>query len=126
MKAKLEGSNLPRDHNIKRIRPIQNILLGIATLSGLFFAYVDSRPTWDDTGITAGAILLACGLIALIGYQHPWLLALAVGIWIPLYGLIVTHNSGSILAQIIAFFGAYTGWAVRIGIRKAFHTVYRH
>lgn len=106
----------------ERITPMQIISLVIATLSGLFFAYVDSRPTWDDTGILAGAILLACGLIALIGYQRPWLLALAVGIWIPLYGIFVAHNSGSIIALIFAFAGAYTGWAIRIGIRKTFHT----
>jgi hypothetical protein len=99
----------------------QKILLAIAVISGLFITYVDSRPTWDDTGITAGVILLVCGLIALLGYQRPWLLALAVGAWIPLYGLLVTHNYGSILALIIAFIGAYAGWAFRLGIRKVYH-----
>ncbi len=106
----------------ERITPMQKILLALATLSGLFITYVDSRPTWDDTGITAGVILLLCGLLALIGYQRPWLLALVVGAWIPLYGLFVTHNFASILALIIAFVGAYAGWAFRIGIRKAFKT----
>jgi hypothetical protein len=106
----------------ERITPMQKILLAVATISGLFITYVDSRPTWDDTGITAGVILLLCGLLALIGYQRPWLLALVVGAWIPLYGLFVTHNFGSILALIIAFVGAYAGWAFRIGIRKAFKT----
>ena len=106
----------------ERITPMQKILLAVATISGLFITYVDSRPTWDDTGITAGVILLLCGLLALIGYQRPWLLALVVGAWIPLYGLFVTHNFGSILALIIAFVGAYAGWAFRIGIRKTFKT----
>ena len=100
---------------------MQKILLAVAIIAGLFFAYVDSRPTWDDTGILAGAILLTCGLIALIGIQRPWLLALAVGAWIPLRGSLVTHNYGSILALIIAFVGAYAGWAFRLGIRKTFH-----
>jgi hypothetical protein len=49
--------------------PKQKILLAIAVISGLVITYVDSRPTWDDTGITAGAILLVCGFIALMGYQ---------------------------------------------------------
>jgi hypothetical protein len=97
---------------------MQKVLLTVAVVSGLFITYVDSRPTWDDTGITAGVILLVCGLIALLGYQPPWLLALAVGAWIPLYGILVTHNFGSIIALIIAFIGAYAGWAFRIGIRK--------
>jgi hypothetical protein len=106
----------------ERITPMQKILLAVATISGLFITYVDSRPAWDDTGITAGVILLLCGLIALIGYQRPWLLALVVGAWIPLYGLFVTHNFASVLALIIAFVGAYAGWAFRMGIRKTFKT----
>lgn len=104
-----------------RTSPMQRILLAVAVLSGLLIAYVDSRPNWDDTGITAGAILLLCGVIALIGFQRPWLLALAVGVWIPLYGLFVTQNYASILALIIAFMGAYAGWAVRLGINRIFH-----
>ena len=102
---------------------MQKVLIAIAIIAGLFFAYVDSRPTWDDTGILAGAILFACGLIALIGYQRPWLLALAVGGWIPLRGILITHNYASFLALVIAFVGAYTGWAFRIGIRKTFDSV---
>jgi len=104
----------------ERMNSMQKILIAIAIIAGLFFAYVDSRPTWDDTGILAGAILLTCGLIAVIGYQRPWLLALAVGAWIPLHGILVTNNYGSILALIIAFIGAYAGWALRFGIRKTF------
>ena len=100
---------------------MQNVLLILAAVSGLLITYVDSRPTWDDTGITAGVILLLCGLLALIGFKRPWLLALAVGAWIPLYGLLVTHNFGSILALIIAFVGAYAGWAFRAGIDKIRH-----
>ena len=100
---------------------MQKILLGIGLLAGLFFVYVDSRPTWDDTGILAGAILLTCGLLSLLGYQRPWLLALAVGVWIPVYWFIVAHNFGSIIALIIAFVGAYGGWVLRLGIRKTLH-----
>jgi hypothetical protein len=66
--------------------------------------------------------LLTCGLPALLGFQRPWLLAMLVGAWIPLRGIIITHNYGSILALIIAFIGAYGGWVVRLGIRKTFHT----
>ena len=100
---------------------MQIILLVIAVIAGLFFAYVDSRPTWDDTGILAGAILLTCGLISLLGFRRPWLLALAVGAWIPLRGIFITHNFGSILALVIAFVGTYGGWIFRLGIRKKFH-----
>jgi hypothetical protein len=101
---------------------MQKILLAVAVISGFFITYVDSRPNWDDTGITAGAILLVCGLIALLGYQRPWLLALAVGVWIPFYGILVMHNFGSLIALIIAFIGAYAGWGVRLGIQKVSHS----
>jgi len=106
----------------KGITLMQKILLGIATTAGLFFAYVDSRPTWDDTGITVGVILLTSGLLALIGFQRPWLLALAIGLWLPLYEIITMHAYASIVALVIAFIGAYGGWIVRLGIRKTFHT----
>jgi len=106
----------------ERISLMQKILLGIAIAAGLFFAYVDSRPTWDDTGITVGVVLITSGLLAFIGFQRPWLLALAVGLWIPLYEVLTTHVYASIAALVIAFIGAYGGWAVRLGIRKTFHT----
>ena len=105
----------------ERITPMQKLLLTIAAVSGLFVTYVDSRPTWDDAGITAGVILLLCGLIALSGYKLPWLLALMVGVWIPLYGILVTHNYGSVLALVIAFIGAYGGWGFRLGMNKIIH-----
>jgi hypothetical protein len=100
---------------------MQKILSVVALMAGLFFAYVDAQPTWDDTGILAGAILLTCGLISLIGFRHPWLLALLVGAWIPLRGIFITHNYGTVLALIFALVGAYLGWVVRLGIRKTFH-----
>jgi len=105
----------------ERITLMQKILLAIAMMAGLFFAYVDSRPTWDDTAITVAVILLTCGLLALIGFQRPWLLALAVGMWLPLYEITITHGYASVIALVIAFIGAYGGWAVRLGIRKTFH-----
>jgi hypothetical protein len=100
---------------------MQKILLVIAVAAGLGLAWVDSRPNWDDTSILAGAILLACGLMALMGFERPWLLALAVGAWIPLHGILVSRNYGSILALIIAFIGAYGGWGLRLLLQKATH-----
>ena len=100
---------------------MQKLLLAIAVLAGLFAAYVDSRPTWDDTGIMAFSILIISGLIVLLGYRRPWLVALAVGLWIPLRGIFITHNYFSLIALAFAFVGAYGGWVVRLGIRNTFH-----
>jgi|SRR6266487_768701 len=112
----------------ERMNLVQKILLALAILTGLFIAFVDSRPTWDDTGITVGAMLLSSGLLTLLGYRKPWLIALAIGLWTPLYETYVSRNfslPGVILFPLvillITFVGAYAGWAVRLGIRKTFH-----
>ena len=107
---------------------MQKILLALAVLMGFLIAYVDSRPTWDDTGITAGTMLLSSGLLTLLGHWRPWLIALAIGLWTPLYEAYLSGNfrlPGVILLPLfillITFVGAYAGWAVRLGIRKTFH-----
>jgi HAAS len=105
----------------QRMSLMQKALLAIAVICGLFITYVDTRPTWDDTGITAGAILIICGLIALLEHRRPWLVALGVGLWIPLYGLLFAHSFGAIMALAFAFAGAYAGWAVRAGAQQLFH-----
>ena len=100
---------------------MQNLLLGLAVVAGLFSAYVDSRPTWDDTGILVGGILLVSGLLTLLGHRRPWLIALAVGIWIPAYEIYVTHDFRFLVILLIPMIGAYGGWLVRLGIRKTLH-----
>ena len=105
----------------ERKNKMQNLLVATALFAGLFAAYVDSRPTWDDTGILAFSILLVSGLLTLLGYRRPWVIALAVGLWIPLHGIFFSHNYGSILALAFAFAGAYGGWLVRLGIQKTLH-----
>ena len=112
----------------ERVNLVQKILLVSAILTGVCIAYVDSRPTWDDTGITAGAMLLSSGLLTLLGYRRPWLIALAIGLWTPLYETFLSQDyrlPGVILFPLLVLFipmiGAYAGWAVRSGIRKTFH-----
>jgi hypothetical protein len=100
---------------------MQNILLATAVLAGLFSAYVDSRPTWDDTGILAGGLLLVSGLLTLLGHRKPWLIALAVGLWIPLHDIYLSHDLRMLLVLLFPLIGAYGGWLVRLGIRKTFH-----
>lgn len=112
----------------ERNNNMQKLLLAIAIVIGLLIAYVDSRPTWDDTGITAGTLLLSSGLLTFLGYRRPWLIALAIGLWTPLYETYLSRNfslPGLILfplfVLLIACMGAYAGWAARLGIRKTFH-----
>jgi hypothetical protein len=88
------------------------LLLPIALGLGLVIAYVDSRPKWDDTGITALALFASCCLWGVLGPDRPWLWALAIGSWIPVLGIASTRNYGSLLALIFAFAGAYLGRAL--------------
>jgi hypothetical protein len=92
---------------------VSKVLLPIALGLGLLIAYVDSRPNWDDTGLTALALLACSGLCGVLGPNRPWLWALAVGVWIPLAGIAFARNYGSLLAILFAFAGAYSGMALR-------------
>ena len=92
---------------------MQKILLAIALAVGGLIAYIDSRPNWDDTGVTAAAIFLVCGVLGAAGPSRPWLWALAVGLWVPVLGITMTRNYGSLLALAFAFAGAYAGMAIR-------------
>jgi hypothetical protein len=100
---------------------MQSILLAVAVLAGLFSAWVDSRPTWDDTGILVGGLLLVSGLLTLLGGRRPWLIALAVGIWIPVHDIYLSHDPRMLVVLLIPLVGAYAGWAVRLGVRKTLH-----
>jgi len=100
---------------------MQNILLAVAVLAGLFSAYVDASPNWDDTGILAGGLLLVSGLLTLLGHRKPWLIALAVGIWIPLHDIYLSHDFSLLLVLLFPLVGAYGRWLARMGIRKTLH-----
>jgi fructose-specific phosphotransferase system IIC component len=81
-----------------------------ACVLGILIAWIDAQPNWDDSGISAFMVLLVSMLAAYLAKRKPWLIALAVGFWIPLYGIISTQNFGSLLALLPGIIGAYTGW----------------
>jgi hypothetical protein len=99
------------------------VLLGSAIALGLAIAWMDSRPHWDDDGITAGCLLLSAGLLGLIGPRRPWLWALGIGLWVPLYLFVEKPTLGSALGGCVILaipvVGAYAGMAVRRAIRAA-------
>ena len=81
-----------------------------ACIFGIGIAWIDAQPSWDDSGISAFMILLVSMLAAYMARRKPWLIALAVGAWIPIYGIIFIQNFGSLLALLPGIIGAYTGW----------------
>ena len=94
------------------------ILAAAATAVGLGIAVVDSRPGWDDTGITAVSLFVAAGLAAAVAGRWPWLWALLVGAWVPLLESGRDGNPASLAALAFAAAGAGLGWAVRRGRRS--------
>lgn len=77
---------------------------------GIAIAWIDLQPSWDDSGFSAFMVLSVSMISGYIAKQKPWLIALAVGAWIPLYGISFAQNFGSLLALLPGFIGAYTGW----------------
>jgi hypothetical protein len=89
------------------------VLVPLALVLGLTITYVDSSPGWDDTGVSAAAVLGTSGLFGMLYPARPWLWALLVGVWIPASGIVREFNYASLLALVFSFAGAYAGAVVR-------------
>lgn len=92
------------------------VLFVLAVAVGLGIAFVDSRPTWDDTGVTVLALLVSSGLFGLVQPGRPWLWALAIGVWIPLGAIVRSHSIGSVMmlvVLVVPLAGAYAGTVLR-------------
>ena len=88
-------------------------LVPLALALGFAIVWVDSSPGWDDTGVSAAAMLGVSGLFGLLYPVRPWLWGLAVGTWIPPYGIVREFNYASLLALVFSFAGAYAGASLR-------------
>ena len=82
----------------------------MALCAGLGIAWVDSRPGWDDTGLTAGALVIAAAMASLARVP-PWLAAALVAG--PILVAELPVSSGVLLAIPFAIAGAYAGTFVR-------------
>jgi len=76
---------------------------------GMMIGFIDSRPHWDDTGITVGMILVAAACLGYVMPERAWVWALSVGLWVPVWNIFLNHNYSSIISVGIAFVGAYIG-----------------
>jgi len=90
------------------------IALGLVALGiGIAIGFVDSRPGWDDTAITAGALLIAAAVVAWIDGRRPWLWALLVGEPLPIIEVTGSGSTASFVALLFAAVGASIGWLLR-------------
>lgn len=92
--------------------------VGVAAVAfGAAIAYGDARPTWDDTGITAGAMFLVAAALGCLGPRRAWRSALAVGMWIPVCAF-VRSPGPSTLAMGIALVFPLAGACLGRGARR--------
>jgi hypothetical protein len=87
-----------------------SIAPAIALLLGLGIGYVDSRPTWDDTGITAGAVFLCAFVTAASSPRWAWLSGLAVGLPVLAFDAVLRGSYASAAAVGIGLVAAGIGY----------------
>lgn len=97
----------------EQMKTIDWLLLAGALVLGLALALVDSSPGWDDTGLSAAALLVAAALFGAARPSRAWLWALALGLWIPVLGIAVRGNLAALIALVPAFLGAFAGAGAR-------------
>ena len=95
--------------------------LVVAVVAGIGIADVDSRPGWDSTGITAGALALAALIAVLIDGSGRAVrvaaIAVLVGIWIPILE-VATPGTQPLIAFVFSGVGAFVGWVIVRGLAK--------
>jgi hypothetical protein len=87
-----------------RFRGLHRWLFLAAAALGFAIAYVDALPTWDDTGVTAGMLLLAAALLGLLGPRRAWLWALLIGGWIPVHAMMRAPGAGALAMLVVLLF----------------------
>jgi len=97
----------------------------VGLLLGAGIGYVDSRPTWDDTGITVGAVVL-CGFVtAAISPRWAWLSGLAVGLPVLAFNAVLHGGYASAAAVGIGLVGAGAGYLAGKLLRTLDPTTHR-
>jgi hypothetical protein len=96
-----------------QMQPFDWLLLGGAVALGVALALIDTSPGWDDTGVSAAAVLLVAAAFGAARPSRAWLWALAVGLWIPALNIVLRGNPAALLALVPAVAGAFAGAGAR-------------
>jgi hypothetical protein len=89
----------------------------VSGTGGLAIAWVDASPGWDDTGITAGLLLVVACVAAGVSGRRPWLWAILVGVPTPFVELAGGGDPAAPAALAFAAVGAAAGFLVARAIR---------
>jgi hypothetical protein len=88
-----------------------------ALAAGVVLAWMDTRPSFDDTGVLAVLLFLAGATAAIVGRDRPWLWALLVGAPVPLAELAQGGSLASLTAVAFAAAGAVAGYLIARSFR---------
>ena len=92
----------------------------VGLLIGGCIAYVDSRATWDDAGVTAAALVAVAGLIGAARPRAWWLIGLAVGLPVVAFNVAIYSRFGSAIAVAFSLLGAGIGASIGRVFRRPF------
>lgn len=92
----------------------------IGLLIGICIAYVDSRATWDDTGVTVAALVATAGLIGAARPRAWWVIGLAVGLPVVAFNVAIYGRFSSALAVAFSLLGAAVGASIGRAFRRPF------
>ena len=88
----------------------------LAAAFGLFIGWIDTRPTWDDAGMTAGFILLTAAIVGAISPRRVWILGLTIGGGVTAMNIALHHSYAASVSLLIGLAGSWLG----VGLRRVF------
>lgn len=81
----------------------------LAVICGVTIAWIDTRPHWDDTGVTVGLVLLSAAVCGALSPPRAWLWALIIGGAVFGANAVLHGTYAAVAAVVVAMIGAYAG-----------------
>ncbi len=97
-------------------------LVALALGIGLAVGWIDSRPAWDDAGVTAGLLVVGAALVAAIDGRRAWLWTLLVGAPLALIEVPATGSAAPLVGLLFAAIGASIGILARRAVQAGART----
>ncbi len=102
-------------------RPGWTLLATVALVIGAAIAAIDSRPGWNDAGVTAGLLVVGTAVVTAVAGRQPWLWTLLVGAPLPIVEIPSSGSAAPLVALLFAAIGSSLGMLVRAAVRASRH-----